>query len=158
MRYIRFGLLGLLIAGGIILAVAHGISTEQVIGSVKGEKIVVATMDWNGREVIWHNRDGRNYARLLDGHGTVRLSYFGKLKIRQTAYFNGKKLRARYHENFNQIDGYDIKLGRENEGSTFVLSATPNWDVTQRQILFWKFLILKKKYLSFSYEELKPGN
>jgi|GEM_PF-5821333 len=66
MRYIRFVLLGLLIVGGAALVIAHSISTEEIIGSVKGEKVAVTTMNWNGQEVFWHNRDGRSYARFVE--------------------------------------------------------------------------------------------
>lgn len=155
MRYIRFILIGLLIAGGIVLIIAHSISTEEVIDTVEGQKVAITTMEWNGKEVIFQNLNGMDYIKELNEPETVHLYYSGKLRLRQHVVYGGKKMRAKYNENFSQSNGYDIKLSEENSGSVFVLYVTPSWDVSRRNILFWKLLSLKKKHLSFSMQRIK---
>ncbi len=158
MRYIWFGLLGLLVIGGVALIIGHGISTEEVIGTVEGEKVPVVTMTWDGHEAIYHNLDGRDYAQVMEEPGNVQLYYSGKLKLRQRVEYNGKKIHAKYNESFTQSNGYDIKLTEKNRGTVFVLYVTPHWNVTRRNVLFWKLIWLKKKYLLFSYDALKKAN
>jgi len=36
--------------------------------------------------------------------------------------------------------------------------VTPYWSVTRRNVLFWKLLWMKKKYLLFSYDALKKAH
>ncbi len=152
MRKVRFGLLVLLIAGVIVLIVGHSISTEEIIDSIEGEKVAVTTMTWDGKEVIFDNLNGPKYGQELKEAGKVRLFYTGKLRIRQNVSYEGKKMRAKYNETFNQSNSYDIELIKEHN-TVYTLYATPHWDVTRRNILFWKMIGLKKKYLSFSYDE-----
>ncbi len=153
MRKVRFGLLVLLIAGVIVLIVGHSISTEEIIDSIEGEKVVVTTMTWDGKEVIFDNLNGPKYGQEFKESGKVRLFYTGKLRIRQSVSYEGKKMRAKYNQTFSQSNGYDIELSEDNRNAVYTLYATPHWDVTRRNILFWKMIGLKKKYLSFSYDE-----